>query len=215
MLATQEYVERKFEEFNKLCFDGKLKPLPIRLSHARTFLGQLAYKRTRKWFGSCQYTDFVLKISVQTDLPEQELEDTILHEMIHYYILSYQMHDTSAHGEIFVRMMNDLNRKYGRHITVSRRRTAEEMERDVRIRQHLVCEVRFKDGRTGIMIAAHTRLAVLWDAIKRVPEVSYSRWYVSTDPFFNRFPRALTPKVYKISAADLEEHLKGATRLSD
>lgn len=45
MKVTLEYVERKFAEFNDLMFEGKLKPLPFRLSRARTFLGMVRYKR--------------------------------------------------------------------------------------------------------------------------------------------------------------------------
>jgi len=59
--------------------------------------------------GTWHYFGFVFRISTVIDLPEREVEDTILHEMIHYYILSNQMQDTSAHGEIFMRMMKDIN----------------------------------------------------------------------------------------------------------
>ena len=38
MKATIPYVEKKFEEFNPLIFDGKLPMLPIELSDAKTFL---------------------------------------------------------------------------------------------------------------------------------------------------------------------------------
>lgn len=41
MIPTIDYIERKFQEYNELMFEGKLKPLPFKLSSARSFLGQV------------------------------------------------------------------------------------------------------------------------------------------------------------------------------
>ena len=213
MKATKEYIQKKFDEYNRLCFDGKLEPLPIQLSRARTFLGQVAYMRKRKWNGSWHYYNFVFKISVLLDLPEQEVEDTILHEMIHYYILSNQIQDTSAHGVVFRQMMQDINQRFHRNLTITHRRSKEELEQDQQVRQHLICVVRFKNGQTGITIAAKTRLYRLWNALPKVPEVESCRWYVSTDSYFNRFPRALSLKVYKVPQEELKLHLQDALSL--
>jgi hypothetical protein len=110
-------------------------------------------------------------------------------------------------------MMDDINRRFGRHITVSHRRTLEDNERDTAVRQHLVCRVRFNDGRTGLTVAAHTRLLPLWDALSQWSEVSEFRWHVTRDPFFNRFPRSKVLKVYRVDEAELEEHLRSAIPL--
>ena len=86
MKPTIEYIENKFREFNHLVFDDKLPILHIQLSNAKTFLGMLVYKKRRKLFGKLELYDFRLRISIRLDLPESEVEDTIIHEMIHYYI---------------------------------------------------------------------------------------------------------------------------------
>ncbi len=169
--------------------------------------------RKRKWNGSWHYYNFVFKISVLLDLPEQEVEDTILHEMIHYYILSNQIQDTSAHGVVFRQMMQDINQRFHRNLTITHRRSKEELEQDQQVRQHLICVVRFKNGQTGITIAAKTRLYRLWNALPKVPEVESCRWYVSTDSYFNRFPRALSLKVYKVPQEELKLHLQDALSL--
>ena len=101
MIATIDYLERKFDEFNHTIFEGRLKTLPLRLSSARTFLGQLRYRRKRRFWGGWKYDNFQLVISTAKEMNEQLLEDTIIHEMIHYYILSNQLQDTSAHGKLF------------------------------------------------------------------------------------------------------------------
>ena len=86
MKATVPYIEQKFEVFNRQMFGGKLPKIPVELSDAKTFLGQCVYKKRRKPFGKTELYDFRLRINTRVDLPEREIEDTIIHEMIHYYI---------------------------------------------------------------------------------------------------------------------------------
>ncbi len=210
MRATVSYIEQKFAEFNALCFDNQLAPLPIRLSRARSFLGKVEYRQHRRLSGSIRYTDFVLVISVSRDIAESLLEDTVLHEMIHYYILSRQLKDTSSHGVIFRRIMNDINQRFGRHISIRHRSTDEEMALDTQRRQHLVCVSTFADGRFGVTLATRSSLALLWDTLPTIRQVVECRWYISYDPFFNRFPRSRTPKIYVASQAELQKHLATA-----
>lgn len=213
MVATLEYVKRKFDEFNSLIFEGALQPLPFRLSRARTFLGQIKYTRRRRLLGGVRYSDFQFVISNATDLPESEIEDTIIHEMIHYWILSNQMQDTSPHGSIFKSKMNEINRRFHRHVTISHRMTQEVAGQNQTIRQHLLCVVRLDNGQTGITLAVKSRLFQLWNELPRCSGVVQCRWYSSLDPFFNRYPRSLSPKVYPITPAELNDHLRDAIPL--
>lgn len=123
MKATIPYIERKFDEFNALCFEGSLPRPPFKLSNARTLLGQIRYKQKRLPFGRCHYSDFQLVVSTRLELEECDLEDIILHEMIHLYILSNQIRDTSPHGEVFKRMMRDLNVRFNRNISITHHST--------------------------------------------------------------------------------------------
>ena len=102
-------------------FGGAL-PLPvIRVSKAKTYLGAVTYKRKRTWYGKVVISDFKLCISARYELSESLLEDTIIHEMIHYYILYNGLKDTSPHGKLFRQMMKAINEKFARHIAVSHR----------------------------------------------------------------------------------------------
>lgn len=213
MKATIEYIERRFAEFNQQMFEGKLQPLPFKLTSARTFLGQLRYVKVPQRDGSTRFDGFQFVISTQVDLPEGEVEDTIIHEMIHYYILSNQMHDTSAHGEIFHRMMYDINRRFNRAITVVHQRTREEEDQDTEECQHLLCVTRLRTNQMYVTLARPSRLLQLWDAMPQQTDVAECQWYTTRDPYFNRYPRALTPKLYRIPYDELMEHLAGATRL--
>ena len=128
MVPTIEYIQARFDEFNGLYFNGALPSLPIKLSNARTFLGKLCYKKQRKWlFGPYNYSDFVLRINMRLDMSEELLDDTILHEMIHYYIAVNQWRDTRTHGQLFRREMKRINETGGRHISISYRPNAEQM----------------------------------------------------------------------------------------
>ena len=122
MVPTIPYIQSRFDEFNARFFAGALPPVPIKLSNARTFLGKLTFTKCRKWlFGEWTYSNFVLRINTRFDLPEQLIEDTILHEMIHYYIAVNQLRDTSTHGHLFRQEMKRINAEGNRHITISYR----------------------------------------------------------------------------------------------
>ena len=45
--------------------------------------------------------------------------DTIIHELIHYYLAFFDMNDKTSHGENFKRMMKDINARFGRHVRIS------------------------------------------------------------------------------------------------
>ena len=205
MRPTQEYIERRFLEFNEQCFGGQLPMVPVRITLARTYLGRLAFKRKRD-----KSYDFVLRISACLDLPEREVEDTLLHEMIHLYIESKQLKDNSSHGRLFRQLMADINRRYHRHITISHSRTAVEQDQDTQRRLHFLCISTFDSGEQGITVAAKSRVFQLWDAMPTFPHVVETCWYATYDPYFNRYPRTLTLKIYRISSDDLSVHLKDA-----
>ncbi len=215
MRPSPEYIEHKFNEFNLLIFNGKLPLPPIKMSRARTFMGRLEYKREKTYLGKYRYSDFVIRISTFYDLPEEEIEDTLIHEMIHYHICFHQMQDTSAHGKLFRRMMNDINNSFGRHITISHKRSEQEMNQDTRTRSHFICIVWLNSGKVGIVIPTKTRIFNTWKIIPQFREVIRYKWVHSSDAFFNRFPRAMTPKFYIVEECLLEEHLKDAVELEN
>ena len=120
MIATPEYVKERYAHFNEVCFEGTLPEVPIVLTKAKTFLGKLEYQSVKGLFGRVvSIGEFRIKISTLYDLPEAELEDVIIHEMIHLYIASHRIKDSSSHGKVFREMMTGINNQHGRHITVS------------------------------------------------------------------------------------------------
>lgn len=198
MKPTTDYVSARFAEFNRRMFNDTLPEVDIRLSRARTFLGQLAYRRIRQKDGSVRYGDFVLKISNLIDREQKIIDDTILHEMIHLEILHGQQADTSAHGAIFRRRMAQINHDFGRHITIRHKVTESEHEADTRRRVHVIGKVMLRDGTRGLLVPAHTRIALFRAMMACHPQVAAIEWITTTDPYFNRYPRTLSPKFYRI-----------------
>ena len=216
MTATYSFVKETFDRFNTLCFDGVLPPVPIVLVKARTFVGKMEYKQVRGLFGLISSNkDFRMRISTSFDLPVTELEDVVIHEMIHYYISWKNIRDTSAHGEVFRNIMEQINVGHGRHITVRHHSSEGQMPvRSEKISKHYVCVSTFRDGLVGITVSAETRIFELHRYFTRCSDIVKLEWYGTLDPFFDRYPRSKTPKVYKIAPDELSKHLEYAQRFS-
>ena len=126
--------------------------------------------------------------------------------MIHYYIRLNRIKDTSAHGKVFRQMMNELNSRFGRHITISHRTTKEQREAalDNRPRQRVVAIVSFKDGREGLKLlpCKQDKVAAYRRALMRSGQVADISFSVESDPWFNRFP---TSSAFNVIFAPMEE----------
>jgi len=216
MKATIPYVEKRFEEFNRLMFDGRLPKLPVELSDAKTFLGVCVYKKRRTLLGKTVCYDFKLRINTRIDLDEAEVEDIIIHEMIHYYIGYHGIVDTSAHGRVFREMMKGINERFGRHIKVSHRPTQEQKEQlcGNRRRWRMVAFVVFKDGRTGIKVLPRIveKVVNYYNVMDRESCIERIEMYMTDDVFFNRYPSSSALRVHYIDRAEAEKHLAGAER---
>lgn len=213
MKPTIPYIQERYQTFNQQCFGGELPLLPVRLSQARKFLGAIRFRKRRGLLGQVSYTDFVLHISVKFDIDEQELEDTILHEMIHFYILHKKIKDSSAHGPVFRRMMQDINERFGRHITISHRVSKDEYNSDQQPKPHILCVAELSDGTTVLTACARSRVFQLYSELPHHYSIARWTWYFTTNPFFNRFPNSITPKFYKVNQQDFQHHLVGAVEL--
>ena len=96
MIFTEAFVVEKFREFNKTIFYNTLPEPTFQLSRARSFLGKCVTRRLRglEALKKMSHIECTLRFSTSFDLPENELEDVIIHEMIHYRIAYNCMRDT-------------------------------------------------------------------------------------------------------------------------
>lgn len=192
-------------------FDGRLPEPPISITNAKTYLGVCAFRKHRKWHGRLEYSDFKIRISRRFDLSRDEIDDTIIHEMLHYYIGLFSPADMPGHSALFRRMMADINTRYGRHISVSHRLSAEQQEQaiDNRPKRHIVAKVVLKDGRTGIKVipCMERHIRRYRRGMMASGKVSSIEFFQTTDPFFNRFPSSSAYTVYFPDPATLSAHL--------
>lgn len=212
MIASCEFVRECFDRFNEQIFEGSLPAIPVKMVKARSFLGKLCYTSTRKGFLGfvVDHGNFCLKISVSFDLSREELEDVIIHEMIHYYLDINGRRDRTAHGPLFRSTMEKINREHGRHISI---RYKSSQSIPVRKGPYYFCVSTFKDGHQGLTVCS---LAKVNELNRRLPyyyPLSGRAWYQSSDPFFATYPQSRSPKIYKVDSGVLEEHMAFAVSL--
>ena len=201
MKPTIEYIQEHFDAYNRQFFDGSLPALPIKLSHAKGFLGKVTFVRKRQGlFGGYKNEDFVLRINVRIDLPEEVVQDTILHEMIHYYIAVNQLKDSSTHGRLFRAEMARINEAGHRHITISHRLNEEQKAQATIHKERAVAIVHFPDGKIGVKVVPKQEKHIrYWHqmAMRRFP-IERIDWYFSDDPYFAQFPSSTALRIYLI-----------------
>ena len=187
MTLTTDILRIWFRQFNTDYFGSEL-PMPrIVLSKARTRLGTMACKCTRRLMKRV-YTDFTIRISIYYDCSEREYQETLLHEMIHYYIMYKRIPDTSSHGRVFREMMQRLNSQSGWHITIV-----------LRNGQRMLSVVSPRSARKIDLMA------------QRVNEIAAHSWYITQDNYFRDFPkvrslraRRVTTEVYNEKTAAMQ-----------
>ena len=213
MQITVTDIQGIFNKFNALCFDGKLPMPQIRIGHAKSYLGQLRYKVKKERNGRRTYSDFSLNFTQRYELDQQKLEDVVIHEMIHYYIHYNNIQDTSAHGVVFRKMMDDINVRFNRNITISDRSGLPASEEKQQRKMHLVCVATLKTGETGVAVCARTRAFEIYDELPRRYDILKFNWYFTYDEYFNRFKRTNTAKLYRANKEEIDQHLANASEL--
>lgn len=212
MKPSVEILHRIFREANNTYFKGKLPPVEIRIGRATTTLGKfvhLKYPKERTPAG-CH-----ISISGYFDLPEQELADTLIHEMIHYYIWLFNVPDSSTHGCNFRKIMNAINRDPKRNISVTGNvdRNLFPKKQRAMPREYYLCLTKSFDGRIFITRCAKTRVFEIHRLMEQWDIIDEIKWYFSSDPWFNSFPLSRTASLYKISDEEIKKYLTVAVEL--
>ena len=217
MKFCHPYAVRKFNHFNNLCFGGKLPPVTIEMCNAKSYLGQCTHKIRKKADGTQEKYDFRIRLSLRADLPEDELDDILIHEMIHYYIGVNNFRDTAPHGILFQQKMELINTTYGRHLTISHKGTKEQKEKmeDTRRHWHVVAVITMNNGVKGIKVLPRVLPSILkyYNAVTASPQVRSVELYMSDNIFFNRYPNSAALKYYVLDEAVINSKLKGAERM--
>ena len=184
------------------------------LSRARTFVGKFEARGKRDWMGRTHW-NYVLRFSTAFDLPQEELEDTILHEMIHFSLRVSDRRDATPHGPNFRAMMDTINARFNRHITISHKSDGSSSLSSRRLAWHIVGVVSCRDGRKGIKVLPRIEQRVLeWNRrVLTSSTVTSTKYYLALHELFQRYPNSTAMKVGIVDEAELNEALKDAIEL--
>lgn len=214
LIPTIEFLRDRFCRFNVQMFGGRL-PLPlITLCSVSSFVGQYKSKLKRLADGRSEASEHLLRFSTAFDLSEQELEDTVIHEMIHYFIAYNGLRDRTAHGPLFKAMMSSINEHHGRNISISHRTTHEAIAsaKSATKKWHVVAILYFSSGETGVKVLPRVipKIVEYYKGITAAPNIRRVDLFLHNDPFFNRFPTSTGRRCHAISQSEISEHLRGA-----
>lgn len=211
MRATIEYVKNGFLKFNCLYFAGELPLPPITLGNSKSMLGAFVSPRRYPASAPRGVGECYIRISARMDMPEKDVEETIIHEMIHYYIWYKRLADTGPHGSVFRSIMQRINAAGGYNIGVRHRVSEEVLMTAQKCRNNYICVTRWKDIKLGITVCASTRVFEIYRTFNNHPDLIEMKWYWSAAPWFSRFPIARSPKVWNLKEEDYLANFRTAT----
>ncbi len=211
MKVTLPYLQEKFTYCNQRYFSGKLPALPIEIKDVRTYLGMCIYRRVVK---VGQKKDFRLRFSSIYDLSEQEWEDIMIHEMIHYHIGYNGLKDNAPHGRLFKQEAFLINRQYNRHISITHRKSEGQAE-DTTHRVHVVALMHLTEGIYALKVLPRNAETIrhYYTVMKQAKGIESIELYVSDSIYFNKYPSSGALKMYKVDEKEVRQHLATAQTL--
>ena len=208
MVFTLPFIHDTFARYNKLIFGSRLPDVPIRLTRAYTFVGKCVLPRRNSPADIRHGKGCSIRFSICFNLSQAELADIVIHEMIHLYIYTQGIPDNASHGKAFLHLMEQINRRFGRHLTVKHQQQTDsaqpdgtqggEVQRRRRRRFCVVATIYLTDGRIGLKV-----LPRVYETIGRFvtlastsPIVSRITVGFSEDPFFDNYPSSGALRYY-------------------
>lgn len=211
MRATLDFLENRFDEYNRGIFHNGLPRPLMHISSARSFMGQFKIERQHHILGKSKEI-YHLTLSDRYDLEQAILEDVVIHEMIHFLIHYKKIKDTASHGRHFRELMNEINKRFGRNITISHRCSKQELESDDVKAHSIVCLCRMSDGRQLVCRVSQSKVFEIHRAFQRWDQVAKEEWYWVYGSYFNRYRRVVTPRLFPVEGEGLSVIASG-TRL--
>ncbi len=204
MELTARYLRERFKLLNDKFFDSQLPEPKLIVSKARTQMGLFSYRRQPKGFlGRFQNVDFKIRISEYFKQTVEEIDDTLLHEMIHFLIAFRHLRDSSAHGPLFRAEMDRLN-KLGRHITISVPTAHLSTRHQPSRKQHLVLALQGVGKRRYLAVVNPSYKKYIEGLLPLASTILSYKWFVSTNEYFNDFPQARSLRARRVSVEEYD-----------
>jgi len=182
MVLTTKFIEDNFRRFNADYFDGKLITPMFAVSNKKMAFGTLQVGNKR----STKEVTYKMSVSDYYIRSEQDIQNTILHEMIHLYIRQNGLRERGdAHGKLFQSIADKIN-KHGWNVT-----TKTSSKNLVPKTKTLYNMVAFIDanGKPFLMRYSRTKKSNLirW-FIKQGVDDNSVIWFVSDNIHYDGFP---------------------------
>ena len=106
-----------YDDYNKRLFGGTLNAVPIQVEADINIIGEgvvkgvLAFVDKRR--DGISYSHVPLEINIYGWFSRNEFHHTILHEMVHQYLMQSDGLDKHAHDEVFQHKLSELCKKVG------------------------------------------------------------------------------------------------------
>lgn len=209
MEITTKLIFDIFNEYNKKIFNNILPRPTIEICDVKSYHGKM------KSDGHGPDAKYTLSINNRYPKQRKELEDVIIHEMIHQYLKVINKNDQTSHGPKFKAMMNMINTVWERHISIS---IIANDENPIRIKGEMrcVCAVQFKDGRNGFKVVPRQtrRIIQFYKLMEGWEKVESFSFYVLRSEFFMNYPNSINPKISILQDQErLKKELCGAVRI--
>ena len=116
MIVNQETMVDSFWDCNEKYFDNSLPTPWFETVNSISVIGKFEYHKNKR-NSKKPIRDQIIKMSDCFDYPEKDFIETMVHEMIHYYIAWNRIKVLRSHGRVFMRMANEMKEKYGLNVT--------------------------------------------------------------------------------------------------
>lgn len=203
MELTVSLLRMWFNDFNVRYFQGKLPEARLLVSRSRTQLGQFSCRRVRKGlFRGYTTTGYTIKVSEYYEMQEREYQQTLLHEMIHYYIAFTGAKDTSPHGRLFRELAAQLNAVGGWHITVSSRTEQYQVRNQQQDVQVLLVLLKSTDGHCFVSVVNPNYRNFIARQAEHSSMIAEYHFVVSRDKRYATWPKTRSLRGRRITESE-------------
>lgn len=197
MIADETVVRQMFADFNRSIFRNLLPEIPFRFSNAKSYIAKFRYPMLTLGDPAANAHRCVIIFSRAFELERRQLEDVLIHEMIHYLIWLKKIKTESAHDAVFKKYMCEINRQFGRNIRIS-----EKIKpiADSKPKKHIFCISNWENVPTPLITVCGMKTAKEIDSwLRKDRRVKSHKWYVSLSPLLNSFRKVRTCKAFMVN----------------
>lgn len=118
MVADFDTMPMVFYDCNEKYFNGELPTPKFGLINNTKLIARFEYRKSNKKDKDKNPLEHkIILFSDCFDYDENDFIEIMVHEMIHYYIAWNGIKDNGSHGNVFLKMANEMKNKYGLNIT--------------------------------------------------------------------------------------------------